>query len=417
MQTFCCGIYIRLLMKVLIHFMHNPWPPRSGAHRRCLWMLENFMNAGADVTLVSSTTHTEQPWTDTAISHLKSKGIRLVEVFTPDRISRVFDRSIGRIEKKINRNSNSIYAEMECGLSYRRWFRQVVERVVPDSIVISYAWFDQLMRHDRWQGIQRHIDTHDIVAITKLYRDHACDLLAAREAGAAAHDIYNLKLMDELALPNIDAEIDIFDHYNNTIVVSEADLILLRSRLKKSRVCLIPIGERPRHLNNEYRDGVLLAMGPNPFNRLALGFFCELVWPLVRKLIPQASAYITGSVAPPCPLPEGIVNLGFVDDLRPLFENVKFAVSPVFLGTGQQVKIVEFLSCGLGVVALDVPTVSPLLKHGVNGMITRNAEEMAVAISDLYQDRTRCMAYGKAGRELIASDTEENAGFLRTFLT
>jgi glycosyltransferase involved in cell wall biosynthesis len=380
-------------------------------------MLGNFINIGADVTLVSSTIHTEQPWSDNSISHLKRKGIKQVKVFKPDRKSRAVDRSIGRIEKKIVRNLNSIYTEIECSLSYRIWFRRVVDRANPDLIVINYAWFDQLMRHDRWQGIQRHIETHDVVTITKFYREKACDLLAAREAGAPPHEVYNVKLMDELTLPNIDTEIEIFDRYNNTIVVSEADQNLLFSRLSKSRVCLIPIGERPRQLNNEYRDGILLAMGPNPFNRLALGFFCEIVWPLVRRLVPKASAYITGSVAPPCTLPEGIVNLGFVDDLRPLFENVKFAISPVFLGTGQQVKIVEFLSCGLGVVALDVATVSPLLRHGVNGMITRSAEEMAAAIADLYQNRALCMSYGKAGRDLIALDSVENAGFLSTFLT
>lgn len=379
-------------------------------------MLKRFVESGADVVFVSSTTHTEQPWTEAAKNALRSIGVKRVEVFVPGRLSRLADRSLGRWEKVVSSRNNSIYDEMPCTLSYKRWFRQLVDSVEPDQILMNYAWFDQLMRHDLWQGVKRTIESHDILLINRSYRDKAYTLLAERASGAPAQQVYHLDLMNECPLPDLGSELEIYDRYDTTIAISKADVTALGSRLKHSRVSLIPISEAPRSIENEYRDGMVLAMGPNPFNQLALGFFCECVWPLAKKLNPRIKAYITGSVQPPCPVPEGIVHLGFVQDLGPLFQRAKFAVSPVFVGTGEQVKIVEYLACGLGVIALDVPTVSRLLQDKKSGILARDASHMAEAISELYTDDSRCRNYGAAAREIVTEDFRTNSSFRNVFL-
>jgi glycosyltransferase involved in cell wall biosynthesis len=394
--------------------MHNPWPPRSGAHRRCLWLLDNFVGAGAEVVFASSNVHSEQPWTNAAKNSLEGRGISKMAVYSPGR----FDKTIDKwIPKKRNAHGiQKIFDEQPCEFSCKFWFHRLVERERPDLIVINYAWFDQLMLHGKWKGIKTAMETHDFLSVNKVYRDQAYRLLALRSVGASPEEVYNLRIMAEVPFPDIDSEIQIYDRYDKTIAISAVDSVALKSKLKNSEVALIPIGEKPRYLSNQYREGIVLSVGPNPFNQLALGFFCEQVWPLVRKLNPRARAYITGLINAPCPIPEGVEHLGFVENLELLFEQVKFAVSPVFIGTGQQVKIVEYLACGLGVVAVDVSTVSPLLKNGINGLLAKDANEMAHAIAALYDDDARCRSYGMAAREAIALDHMENIFFKRAFL-
>jgi glycosyltransferase involved in cell wall biosynthesis len=400
-------------MKVLFHFMHNPCPARTGAHRRCLWMLQNFVSSGADVVLASSTTHTEQPWSEEAKRALLAEGLTKVCVYEHT----LFTRAVNRWERRSAANAadNELYREQMCEPSYKRWFRRLVEKESPDLIVMNYAWFDQLMQHGAWSSIRRAIETHDILSVNKAYRDHACKQLAARAAGAAPEQVYNLQLMKEIPVPNVDSEMQIYDQYNLTIAISGAEDAILKAKLKESEVGLVPIGEVPRDIKNTYSEGILLAMGPNPFNQLALGFFCEQVWPKAHKLNPKIKAFITGSVQPPCPIPEGIQHLGFVSNLSQLFETVRFAVSPVFIGTGQQVKIVEYLANGLGVVALDVPTVSPLLKNGKSGLVVKDAAEMAEAIAALYDDVDRCRRYGTTAKEIIQQDFQNNTSFKKAF--
>jgi hypothetical protein len=377
-------------------------------------MLKNFVNAGANVVFVSSTAHTEQTWSDSAKQALVGMGIKKVCVYEPGIVANFVNKWVpsGLLG---NARRNELYDEQKCDFSYRLWFKNLVERESPDLIVMNYAWFDQLMQHGRWSGIRRAMETHDFLLVNRVYRDHAYKLLAARVAGADPDQVYKLQLMKDTPLPNVDSEIQIYDQYNLTISISGAEDAILKSKLKKSEVGFVPIGEVPRHIKNTYNEGILLAMGPNPFNKLALGLFCEQVWPIAQKLNPKIKAYITGSVQPPCPIRVGIHHLGFVSNLDPLFQSVKFAVSPVFVGTGQQVKIVEYLACGLGVVALNVPTVSPLLKTGENGVIVQDANEMAEAIAALYDDEERCRSYGAAAREIIQQDCNDNRFFKRAF--
>ena len=393
--------------------MHNPWPPRSGAHRRCLRMLDDFVGAGAEVVFASSRSHSEQLWTDAAKTSLEAKGISKVAVHSPRWFHKKIDKWIPR--PNLTPGIQRIFNDQHCDIYYKAWFHRLVERENPDLIFINYAWFDQLVLHDKWAGIKTAIETHDFLLLNKVYQDKAYELLALREAGAKPEEVYNLRLMAEIPFPDIDSEMQIYDRYDKTIAISAVDSYVLKKNLKISEVSLIPIGEKPRNIDNQYREGIVLSMGPNPFNQLALGFFCEQVWPLVRKLNSRVRAFITGSVEAPCPIPDGVEHLGLVDNLEQLFEKVKFAISPVFIGTGQQVKIVEYLACGLGVVALDISTVSPLLKNGINGVLAKDSKEMAHAIAGLYDDDFRCRSYGTAARETIAVDHRQNNYFKKAF--
>ena len=142
---------------VLVYFPHNPWPPRTGAHRRCLQMLDGLVEIGARVHLASTRQFSDQPWTEDAIGVLQARGLQRVW------LHRCF-RGQARLERWEAR-----YRGREewhfCSLWLRRWFGSLVRRLNPASIVIHYALADRLLDHVRFTGIRRIIEMHDLFSV------------------------------------------------------------------------------------------------------------------------------------------------------------------------------------------------------------------------------------------------------------
>src|SRR5438552_12170442 len=84
----------------LVYFPHNPWPPRTGAHRRCMQTLDGLVQLGAAVHLASTFRFTDTPWTVESIEGLRSRGIKGVWLHKPF-------RGQGRLERwEIKRKSS-----------------------------------------------------------------------------------------------------------------------------------------------------------------------------------------------------------------------------------------------------------------------------------------------------------------------
>jgi glycosyltransferase involved in cell wall biosynthesis len=90
-------------------------------------------------------------------------------------------------------------------------------------------------------------------------------------------------------------------------------------------------------------------------------------------------------------------------------------VSAVFMGTGQQIKVVEALAHGVPVVALKSKTLSHLLEDGETGFIVSSAEEMASRIVQLFRDRSLCSRLGGEGRLRVAADSASHKGLPALF--
>lgn len=400
-------------MKAIVHFIHNPCPPISGVHRRCLWMVQRLVEIGFDVTFSSSTAHTDQEWTQASREQLKKMGVSNVAIYE----RRIWSPFVNRITRLTtgSKPTNPVHQALDCSPDYRLWFRRLVDSEAPDLLLINHIWFDQMVDHTRWRGIHRVLETLDLMTVNAALRNRVEPLLRSREAGTLDDALYDEKFMSKTPEVDSSAECELCANFDTVISISNAEHQLLTSRLPNADIRLVPISEPPRPLRNEYREGVLLTMGPNQFNRQALGYFCERVWPIARRLNPSITATITGSVTPPCPIPEGIQLAGLVPDLAPFYSTARVSVSPVFVGTGQQVKIVEAMAAGLPVIALDVPTVSSLLIPGISGLIAQNASEMAEMLVALYGDSERCRAMGNQARELITNDWKESPQFRAAF--
>ncbi|MCU0791564.1 MAG: glycosyltransferase [Opitutaceae bacterium] len=396
--------------KALVYFLHNPMPPRSGAHRRCLRMLRGLREAGHHVTLASSTLHSETEWRRDSVRALIDEGwADRVEIFSPGRWEQRADALERRIRRRMHLGPRGLFAEVPCPLSLRVWFGALAARLRPDLLLVNYAWFDQLAPPET--PARKVIETHDLLTVNRVLRTEVESLLAAHARGEPCPRLLDERFMDHAHTAPAPDELEVYDRYDDTIAISPAEETLLRAGLRHSRVCRIGVTEEPRPAANTRDGAFLLAAGPNPFNTQACLYFARKVWPLVRRACPSARAIIVGGARlTDDTVGEGLEKAGFVPEaeLARLYAAAPAAVSCVFAGTGQQVKVVEALAHGVPVVALRSRTLSPLLVAGATGEIANDAAEMADHLARLFDDRARRARLGAEARLRVAADSDAN---------
>jgi glycosyltransferase involved in cell wall biosynthesis len=93
--------------------------------------------------------------------------------------------------------------------------------------------------------------------------------------------------------------------------------------------------------------------------------------------------------------------LGHVADMREVYRSVDAVVLPSYR-EGLPTSLTEAAACGLPLIASNVPGCVDVVVPGVNGYLVpvKNAVELASAIANLSDDRTLCIRYGLASREI-----------------
>ncbi|MBM7751590.1 glycosyltransferase involved in cell wall biosynthesis [Microbacterium laevaniformans] len=124
-----------------------------------------------------------------------------------------------------------------------------------------------------------------------------------------------------------------------------------------NQTILVPNGveQRPA-IQSASTSRVVLAVGSWWYepNREGLEEVLQSVWPLVVAKIPEAKLLVVGRGADDLVSDKsphsGVSNLGFVDDLQPLYESSALVLAPAKSGAGSQLKLVGALARGRVVV-------------------------------------------------------------------
>ena len=164
--------------------------------------------------------------------------------------------------------------------------------------------------------------------------------------------------------------------------------------------------------------GVLLFVGDFTYapNREGLGFLLGEVLPIAWRSRPGIRLVVAGRGAPDPPSDDRIEVLGFVEDLRSVYQRADAAVVPLLHGGGSPLKFVEALAYGLPVIA--TPHAAGLLEEGganEHFLVAADGPEFARAVSSLLDDPGRAGRLGAAGRELAERSYSIDA--LATLLT
>jgi glycosyltransferase involved in cell wall biosynthesis len=397
------------MKKALIFFPHNPYPPHTGAHQRCLSILSGLKSVGYEVTLFGSTLITDSPWPvgDREIQNLQEQlGVR-VEVYQGTPLDRQFMAQFAALSQS-RREVVNWDSYTPPGLRNR--FRQVFRQLSPELVVVNYSLWGQLAIGEEFQSACRLIDTIDLYTLNIKMRQALSQQLTSApltleqvDSSIVAEDFY--------AKLQLEAEPDeywIFDQYDYTIAIASLEAQLMRQHTHQTKVEYIPMTFTPEEVKNTYTEAPLLAVGPNPFNVQGYLYFVRKVLPIILNKLPEFRLRVVGSISSNLLPVAGVELLGYVPELKPLYAESRFAICPLIGGTGQQVKIVEAMAHGVPVIALQNVAQSSPIEHGVNGFIAENAEEFAEYAIQLWCDRELCRQLGEAARETIAKSFSQD---------
>ena len=386
--------------KALVFFPHNPYPSKTGAHKRCMSFLNALTELGFDVTLLGSDLFTDHPWEFRSIYDLQSKFAVKVQIYQGTQSDHYY------IEHMSSISVSEFNFKQYIPPGLKHYFRQLFKAIKPEIVVINYSLWGKLAIEKEFDSAIRIIDTLDIFTLNTKMSQATSHYLSTTPIIPANIDP-KLLAEDFYTRLQIDAEPDeyaIFDQYDYTIAVSSVEEKAIRKHTYRTKVRYIPITFSPELLNNTYNDDPLLVIGNNLFNVQGFLYFVSKVLPKVQQQLPKFCLKVIGDGCKYLLPMQGIQLLGFVPDLKPLYSGSQFAICPLIGGTGQQVKIVEAMAHGVAVIALRNVAYSSPIEHGVNGLIAENAEEFAMYVIKLSRDPQLCRQLGQAARKKIAEN-------------
>jgi succinoglycan biosynthesis protein ExoO len=178
----------------------------------------------------------------------------------------------------------------------------------------------------------------------------------------------------------------------------------VRRRLPDRNVLVAPMAAYPVAAPQPGRgDRVLFVGSAAAPNVDGIKWCLETSWPLIRRCKPDAVLYVAGAVCSALgPAPAGVKFLGFVDNLAPLYAEAGVVISPLRVGSGLKIKLIEALSHGKALIGTSktLEGVEPLLADSI--LLAETPEDFATAVSELLDDPTRRCELATRALEALA---------------
>jgi glycosyltransferase involved in cell wall biosynthesis len=105
----------------------------------------------------------------------------------------------------------------------------------------------------------------------------------------------------------------------------------------------------------------------------------------------------------------GIELEGFVADVRPAYRRAAVVIAPLVASAGTNIKIMEAMAMGKAIVSTPAGIHGLDLAPGEDVVVTRTPEEMAAAISELFDHPERRRAIEAAARRRVERDFDWDA--------
>lgn len=201
-------------------------------------------------------------------------------------------------------------------------------------------------------------------------------------------------------------ELEIYNLADLLLYITEADGVHFARLLPELPMEHLPMvaPDAPEGPGFGAREGVLfLGNFENLANRDALDWMLKRVWPLVQKRDPKLKLYVAGHAAPKeaASKHSGVVLVGHVPELAPLFAQYRVFAAPVRFGTGINTKNLQAMIHGVPVVTTSVGAEGLQTRHGEHVLIADTAENFSNALLHLAGDELLWTRLAEEGREFI----------------
>jgi glycosyltransferase involved in cell wall biosynthesis len=233
------------------------------------------------------------------------------------------------------------------------------------------------------------------------------------------HDLFSARGPQFQSLNKTDSAAAISEAKEMTLL-SAADLVVaiqadeaatVRDRLPGQRVVVAPMAVKPVDQVWLGQADTVLFVGSNTAPNIdALQWLIEDIWPLILHRRPSSRLLVAGSVAwAYSPAVPSVEYLGVVSDLGALYRRAGVVISPLRVGSGLKVKLVEAMGWGKAVVATGVTAqgIQSLVKDAM--LIADTAEEFAEATLSLMNDENRRKRYAKSALQVARAHFGEES--------
>jgi glycosyltransferase involved in cell wall biosynthesis len=201
-------------------------------------------------------------------------------------------------------------------------------------------------------------------------------------------DISDLRIAEDVKK----RELDIYDQADIVLTVTEDDAISLQKEIKNLNTKIIPnIHCVVYPTNDQNRNEIIFVGGfKHDPNIDAVIYFCEEIFPRIRKIKPEARFTIVGSNPP-----ENIRSLsndfvtvtGYVPETTPYLQKSYISVAPLRYGAGMKGKVGEAMAHGIPVVSTSIGAEGMGLTDRENIMIADSPENFSKSVIELFFDQ------------------------------
>ena len=202
----------------------------------------------------------------------------------------------------------------------------------------------------------------------------------------------------------------LYPRFERCVVVADRDVEAVKSTVSDAKVDLIPYGT-----DTEYFHPVPVEKDPDsmvfhshlgyPPNVEAASEFATEIFPLVRKVVPNASFHLVG--AQPVDQVRALASAPGVKlspdlaDLRSAVCSASIYVCAIRHGTGLKSKVLEAMAMRLPIVCYPGSTVGIDCVPGKHLLLAHNPQEFADHVLDLIKNPDRADEIALAGRRLV----------------
>jgi len=149
---------------------------------------------------------------------------------------------------------------------------------------------------------------------------------------------------------------------------------------------------------------IFLADFDNKANHDATLWFCNEVWPRIRKRLPNVKLHLAGNnIRAELVSGDSIEILGYVASIKDALEKYRVFISPIRYGTGIKTKNLHALGNGIPLITTTVGAEGMDLKDGESALVADTAGEFANKAVELHSNRELWQKLASNGRGHIAS--------------
>jgi polysaccharide biosynthesis protein PslH len=208
-------------------------------------------------------------------------------------------------------------------------------------------------------------------------------------------------------------EINICSKADLVVCVSDEDKNTLLSDVKiNCAIEAVPIGVDTNYfkaVDRKENSKTILSIATMywPPNVDSMLYFCNEIFPLIKKELPDANLNIAGQK----PVKEiqalasdSILVSGYVSDSREIAVDCGVFIVPLRSGSGVRVKILNAMAMGLPIVTTSIGVEGLNCKHNEHLIIADSPKDFADAVVELIQNKEKSTEIGKNARELVESE-------------